>query len=98
MLQKYKCAAKSSKKNIELASAQTDNYFYATKTKEKRFTPRLHQTAVSSQFSSTHQQCFPLTDVVWLPLQQKFNRNTSGSEFSSPKMYLSNPATSTAMN
>ena len=62
-----------------------NNYFNATKTKEERSTPRLHRTAVSSQFSATHQQCFPQTDLLWLPAQQKFNRNMSGSEFSSSK-------------
>ena len=88
----YICAAKFSKENIELASAQTNNYFNATKIKEERSTPlRLHRTAVTSQFSATHQQCFPLTDLLGLPAQPKFNRNMNGSEFASSKMYLSSP-------
>ena len=41
-----------------------NNYFNDTKTKEERSTPRLHRTAVSSQFSATHQQCFPQTDLL----------------------------------
>ena len=80
----YRCS-QILKKNIELASAQMNNYFNDTKTKEERSTPRLHRTGVSSQFSATHQQCFPQTDLLWLPAQQKYNRNMSGSEFSSSK-------------
>ena len=38
--------------------------------------PRLHRTAVSSQFSAAHQQCFLHTDLLWLPAQHKFNQNS----------------------
>ena len=66
----YRCS-QILKKNIELASAQMNNYFNATKTKEERSTPRLHRTAVSSQFSATHQQCFPQTDCQRNKIQSK---------------------------